>query len=84
MIKELHVEIISPEGVLFNGNCSLATIPSADGEMGIMADHEAVLSSLKPGQISIGDDKQNIIKEFSVNSGFAEMFDNKLLILIDN
>ena len=83
MTKELKVEIISPEGYLFDGHCYLVTVPAAKGEMGIMLDHEAILSSLKEGKITIVDNQQNILKEFSVKSGFAEMFNNKLLILID-
>ena len=82
--KELQVEIISPEGYLFNGHCHLITIPSVEGEMGLMADHEAVLANLKEGKIAVFDSHQNILKEFSVKSGFAEMFDNKLLVLVEN
>lgn len=83
MTTELRVEIISPEGFLFSGQCYLTTIPCVDGVMGVMADHEAVLANLISGKITIFDDKQNIIKEFPVESGFAEMFDNKLLLLVD-
>ena len=81
--KELQLEIISPEGYLFQGSCYLATIPAADGQMGLMADHEAVLTKLLAGKITIFDDKNNILKEYAVHSGFAEMFNNKLLVLID-
>jgi F-type H+-transporting ATPase subunit epsilon len=81
--KELQVEIISPEGYLFQGNCHLVTIPAANGEMGLMADHEAVLTSLSKGRVAILDSKNNILKEYTIESGFAEMFDNKLLVLVD-
>ncbi len=83
MHKELQVEIISPEGYLFSDSCHLITIPSVEGEIGFMADHEAVLASLKEGKIAIFDNHQNILKEFPVISGFAEMFGNKLLVLVD-
>jgi F-type H+-transporting ATPase subunit epsilon len=83
MNKELNVEIISPEGCLFNDSCHLVTIPSLEGEIGFMAEHEAVLAGLKEGKVAIFDAYQNILKEFSVVSGFAEMFGNKLLVLID-
>lgn len=83
MHKELNVEIISPEGSIFNGFCYLVTVPSLEGEIGFMADHEAVLAGLKEGKIAIFDAYQNILKEFSVVSGFAEMFNNRLLVLVD-
>jgi F-type H+-transporting ATPase subunit epsilon len=81
--KEFHIEIISPEGLLFSSNCHLATIPAALGDMGIMADHEAVLAQLNEGKIEVFDEKNNILKEYSLKSGFAQFYDNKLLVLID-
>ena len=79
----LQLEIISPEGYLFNSKCYLATIPAGKGEMGVMENHEAVLTSLNEGKIVVFDERNNVLKEFPVKSGFAEMFDNKLLILVD-
>ncbi len=81
--KELEIEITSPAGYLFKGTCHLATIPAVNGEIGVMADHEAFLTSLSQGKIAIFDDKNNILKEYPIESGFAEIFDNKLLILVD-
>ena len=83
MNKELHVEIISPEGYLFNGNCNMVVVPAYGGEMGIMAGHEAILSSLIPGVISIHNEKQNVVKEFQVSSGTLQIQGSKLLILVD-
>ncbi|MFT5702970.1 MAG: F0F1-type ATP synthase epsilon subunit [Rickettsiales bacterium] len=83
MHKELEVEIISPTGYLFKGQCHLATIPASDGDMGIMNSHETILTNLKEGKVVIFDNRDNIIKECEVKSGFAEMFDNRLLVLID-
>ena len=83
MIKDLQVEIISPSGYLFDGQCHLVSVPSVDGDIGVMFDHESVLARLREGKITIFDNQQNILKEFSIASGFAEMFSNKLLILVD-
>lgn len=81
--KEFQIDIISPEGVLLSGNCYLATIPAVSGDIGVMADHEAILTSLREGKVEIFDDKNNVLKEYALNSGFAQMYDNKLLVLID-
>ena len=83
MNKELQVEIISPEGYLFRNSCYLITVPASRGEIGFMADHEAFLSNLQKGQIVIFDDKNNILKEYSIESGVAEISYNRLLILVD-
>lgn len=83
-MSNLKLEIISPEGIIFNGECHLAVVPSASGEIGFMHGHEAILSLLKEGQITLFDDKQNILKQIPVVSGSAAVDDSgKLLILVD-
>ncbi len=83
-MTDLNLEIISPNGVVFKGNCHMAVVPSVDGEMGVMFGHEAVIVGLKAGEVTIFDDKQNSLKNFAVTSGFAEVkSDGNLLVLID-
>ncbi|MFT6332384.1 MAG: F-type H+-transporting ATPase subunit epsilon [Lentimonas sp.] len=81
--KELKIEIISPAGPIFEGDCFQATIPSEKGEMGILADHEATISKLAEGVVKILDKKDQVLEEYPIKGGFAEMFNNRLLILID-
>lgn len=84
-MSNLKLEIISPAGVVFKGECSMAVIPSMNGEIGVMQGHEAFISALREGQIVVYDDKQNIVKSFEVVSGFAEMQSaEKLLVLFDS
>jgi F0F1-type ATP synthase epsilon subunit len=83
MHKELQVEIISLEGYLFQGQGHLVTIPSVSGQMGIMADHEGILTNLSNGKVEILNQKHEVLEEYEVKTGFAEMFNNRLLILID-
>lgn len=79
----LNVEIASPEGLLFKGLCHLAVIPAVSGEIGVMDIHESFITNLKDGEIKIVDDQQNLIKAFNIESGFAEMQNSKLIILIN-
>jgi len=81
--KKLNVEIITPSGYLFNGNCFMINIPASSGEMGIMSHHEAVLTNLNSGKITIFDEKKTAINYFEIESGFAEMTGEKLLILVE-
>jgi F-type H+-transporting ATPase subunit epsilon len=84
-MANLKLEIISPTGVLFKGECSIVTIPSAEGEMGVMYGHEAVIASLQEGKIQVFDASNAVVKTFDVKSGFAEMQgQEKLLVLLDS
>jgi len=83
-MANLNLEITSPKGILFQGECFMTTIPSSEGEMGVMFGHESVVAVLKAGIITIYDDKQAIIKTIEINGGFAEVQNNKkLLVLVD-
>ena len=81
--KDLHLEIISPQGIVFDGYCTMATIPGTNGEMGIMNNHEPVLTSLAAGKINVYKDKSKVSDSFDVKSGFANNVHDKLLVLID-
>lgn len=84
-MSNLKLEIISPAGVIFKGECGMAVVPSISGEIGVMFGYEAFIAALREGQISVYDDKQNLIKSFDIKSGFAEMqSEEKLLVLLDS
>jgi len=84
-MSALNLEIISPNGILFKGECRLAVVPSVEGDLGIMAGHEMVIVSLREGKIDIYDDKETLIKSFEVTTGFAKMqAANDLLVLLDS
>ncbi len=82
MSHSLHLEIISPTGVLFRGVCHMVVIPSVEGDIGVMHGHESIMVTLKAGQIAIYDDKQNVVKTFDIENGFAEQSAEKFLILV--
>ena len=84
-MSDLQVEIISPTGIVFQGNCNIASIPTIDGDLGVMYNHESFIAKLKSGEIKIFKDSvQTPYKEFSIEGGFAEIENQgKVLILID-
>ncbi len=81
---ELNLEIISPTGIVFKGDCALAVIPSVEGDIGVMYGHEALIAALRPGRILVYDNKETLLQSFDVESGFAEMHGlEKLIVLVD-
>jgi len=85
-MSDLKLEIISPAGILFKGECAMAVLPSVLGDIGVMYGHESVIAMLRSAEmISIYDDKQNLVKSVAVTTGgFAEMQGlDKLLVLVD-
>ena len=83
-MSNLQVEIISITGSLFSGKCQMVVLPTLSGEVGIMLNHESIISLLTEGEIKIYSNENNLENSYKINGGFAEIEDNKkLIVLID-
>ena len=78
MSEKFTVEIISPERSIIKRHTSEVTIPSFEGEMGILKDHIPLITFLRPGIIKITHETE---KKFFVEDGTVEFANNNLLIL---
>ena len=78
MSDKFIVEIITPDQTIFKHEASEVTIPSYEGQMGILKDHIPLITFLRPGFIKITSDKE---KKYYVEEGTVEFSNNNLLIL---
>ena len=79
MSENFSVEIISPDKSILKSEASEVTIPSYEGQMGILKDHIPLITFLRPGLIVI---KENSVeKRFFIEDGTVEFSNNNLLIL---
>ena len=79
MEENFVVEIISPDRSVFKSNAIEVTIPSFEGEMGILKDHVSLITFLRPGIITVKKDNEAI--KFFTEDGTVEFVENNLLIL---
>ena len=78
MSEKFTVEIISPDKSIIKSDTTEVTIPSFEGEMGILKDHIPLITFLRPGIIKI---KDQIERKYFVEDGTVEFSNNNLLIL---
>ena len=79
MSENFTVEIISPDKSILKSEATEVTIPSYEGQMGILKDHIPLITFLRPGLIII---KENSGKKiFFIEDGTVEFSNNSLLIL---
>ena len=78
MSSKFKVEIISPEQKILNTEASEVTIPSYEGQMGILKDHIPLITFLRPGFISV---QNQVESKYFVEEGTVEFSANSLLIL---
>ena len=79
MSENFIVEIISPDKSILKSEVSEVTIPSYEGQMGILKDHIPLITFLRPGLIIIKQDSGENF--FFVEDGTVEFANNNLLIL---
>ena len=78
MLDKFTVEIISPDQTIFKKEATEVTIPSYEGQMGILKNHIPLITFLRPGIITI---RSKVEKKFYVEEGTVEFSNNNLLIL---
>lgn len=78
----LHFELVSPARLLFSGDVASVTIPGTEGEMGIYPGHAPVLSTLKPGVVTVYKDGGATDRIF-VKGGMVEVNPQGLTLLAE-
>ena len=78
----LHFELVSPAKLIFSGDVAGVTIPGTEGDMGILPGHAPVLSTLRPGVVTISREGGADEKIF-VCGGFAEVNPTGLTVLAE-
>jgi len=76
-----HLDLVSPEKLLFAGDVEQVDLPGAEGDMGVLAGHAPLVTALRPGIIVVfreGGDLRVV-----VNGGFAEVGPAGLTVLAD-
>ena len=79
MSENFVVEIISPDKSILKSEATEVTIPSYEGQMGILKDHIPLITFLRPGLITIKENSGE--KIFFIEDGTVEFSNNSLLIL---
>ena len=79
MSENFAVEIISPDKSILKSEAVEVTIPSYEGQMGILKDHISLITFLRPGLITIKENRGE--KIFFIEEGTVEFSNNSLLIL---
>ncbi|HRP01504.1 MAG TPA: ATP synthase F1 subunit epsilon [Candidatus Kapabacteria bacterium] len=80
--KKLKVDIITPNQTLYSGEADLVNVPGILSPFEILFNHAPIVSGLDRGIIKI-DDKKEGNKRFISSSGFIEVLNNKVSILVE-
>ena len=77
----LQVAVVTGEKEVYRGEADMVIAPGTDGEMGILPEHAALLTSLKTGEmrIKLGGAEDSLF----ISGGFMEVYNNAVTVLAD-
>ncbi|GAC1417648.1 MAG: hypothetical protein NVS1B13_01850 [Flavisolibacter sp.] len=79
----MTLEILTPERKIFSGEVYGVQMPGISGSFEVLDRHAPMVSALKAGRVKVLKDKQNHIELFEVQSGFVEVINNKVTVLVE-
>ncbi|MGZ5960370.1 MAG: F0F1 ATP synthase subunit epsilon [Rhizomicrobium sp.] len=82
MADKIAFDLVSPERLLLSDQADMVTVPGTEGYMGVMAGHSPVISTLRPGTISVQGASEGDVR-FFIRGGFAEITAGKITVLAE-
>lgn len=78
---KLLLQILSPEGTIYDELVDEVNVPTPNGEIGILPEHVSLATKLAQGELRVkkGSQEQTIV----IFGGFLEVHSNKVVVLSD-
>ena len=75
----MHLEIITPDRKVFEGEVSSARFPGADGLFEVLNNHAPMISALKEGDVVLNGGATT----FHIEGGVVEVLRNNVIVLAE-
>jgi F-type H+-transporting ATPase subunit epsilon len=80
----MNLEILTPERKLFSDDVYGVQLPGTTGLFEVLEKHAPLVSALKAGRLKVLKDKsQHNAVYFDIQSGFVEVLNNKVTVLVE-
>jgi F-type H+-transporting ATPase subunit epsilon len=77
-----EVEVLTPEGEVFNGEVRQVSTRTAGGEIGILANHAPLLAELRPSELRLHVSDSETIR-YAQAHGWLQVFGNHARLLVE-
>ncbi len=76
------VEVLTPEGEVFNDEVEMVSTRTSVGSIGILANHQPLLAMLNPTELRLYKSESEVIR-YAQGEGFLQMTGDTALVLVD-
>jgi len=76
------LEILTPNGEIFNGNVISVVLPGEEGEFGVLARHSSMTTLLTSGVVDVEKEDKSV-EAIVINWGVVQVDEEKVIILVE-
>jgi F-type H+-transporting ATPase subunit epsilon len=76
------VEVLTPEGEVFNEEVEMVSTRTTTGSIGLLANHEPLLARLEPTELRLYRSETEIVR-YAQAEGYVQMAENRALLLVE-
>jgi F-type H+-transporting ATPase subunit epsilon len=80
--EKFRVEVLTPEGEVFNDEVEMVSTKTALGSIGVLAHHEPVLAMLDPIELRIYKTESEVVR-FAQAEGYMQVGNNRAMLLVE-
>ncbi|MCK4875145.1 MAG: F0F1 ATP synthase subunit epsilon [Sulfurimonas sp.] len=81
-MSNLKLEILTPNGEIYNGEAISVTLPGEEGEFGVLAEHSSLSTLLEAGVIDIEKEDKSV-ESILINWGVVNVDEEKVVVLVE-
>ncbi|MGO9821256.1 MAG: ATP synthase F1 subunit epsilon [Solirubrobacteraceae bacterium] len=76
------VEVLTPEGEVFNDDVEMVSTKTAVGSIGVLANHSPLLAMLDPTELRLYKSESDVVR-FAQAEGYLQVAEGRALLLVE-
>lgn len=81
-MEKFKLEILTPNGLIFNDEVVSVVLPGEEGEFGVLAHHASLTTLLEAGVVDVEREDKSV-ESILINWGVAQVDEEKVIILVE-
>ena len=77
------VEVLTPEGEVFNDEVEMVSTRTLTGSIGVRARHAPLMAILEPTELRLYKSDSDVVR-FAQGEGYLQVADNRALVLVED
>ena len=79
---KFRVEVLTPEGEVFNDEVEMVSTRTTTGSIGVLANHTPILAMLDPTELRLYKTESEVVR-FAQAEGYMQIGSNRALLLLE-